>query len=42
MTTYSFQKSYCDHSLLIKMKKRSIIDMVVYVDDVILIGDNEQ
>jgi Reverse transcriptase (RNA-dependent DNA polymerase) len=42
LVTYNFKVSSADHSLFIKNKNKSITIVLVYVDDLIITGSDEQ
>lgn len=38
---YSFKQAHSDHNLFINSRKNLIIVLIVYVDDIILAGNND-
>lgn len=42
MRKYGFRKSNSDHSLFIKHKGNKVTILIVYVDDMIITGDDEE
>lgn len=37
---FGFQRSHADHSLFVRKKKEGTTVLVVYVDDIVLTGDD--
>ena len=42
MKKYGFQQSNSDHTLFLKHQSRKVIALIVYIDDMIITGDDKE